>query len=176
MLNIRKTPYDTLLYEGLFGVVFIMCFAVFLYVYPCPTFMKKCNVDDKYFNFFVEFIGQFNKKSFYSYIPLYIISSAGINYLSRQATYYYTPTTDTISDSLGGFLFYIYIINFIATKDQDKFALSNYPIIGYILVVIGCLDYNEILIIYGCGMEVEQNKTMSFLLRKLIILNLAFNF
>ena len=70
----RKTPYDTLLYEGLFGVIFIMCFAVFLYVYPCPTFMKKCNVDDKYFNFLLNSldsltINPFLVISFYTLFP-----------------------------------------------------------------------------------------------------------
>ena len=106
----RQSPYDIFLYEGAFGVFFIMCFTFFLYLYPCPNFMKKCNNEEKtHFNWFIELSQQFKKINFYLYIPLYIFSSAGINYLSRQSTYYYSPTTHTISDSLGGFLFYIYI-------------------------------------------------------------------
>ena len=108
----RQTLYDIFLFEGIFGVFFIMCFAGLLYLYPCPNFMKDCNNEEKtHFNWFLEFSQQFQNKNFYFYIPLYIIASAGINYLSRQSTYYYSPTTHTISDSLGGF-FFIFILEF----------------------------------------------------------------
>ena len=114
----KISPYDLMFYEGLFGVFFLSISEGFLYYSTCPNFISECNHGDHY-NITFDFITLFQKKqySFLLYILLWLLCNAYINYFRRQAVFYYSPTTESISDALGGIVFFIYL-RFTAPMDS----------------------------------------------------------
>lgn len=160
----KISPYDLMFYEGLFGVFFLSISEGFLYYFTCPNFISECNHGDHY-NITFDFITLFQKKQYFLlYILLWLLCNAYINYFGRQAVFYYSPTTESISDALGGIVFFIYIkfiyVRFTPPRD-DSFIESLIPFIGYFFIILGSLMYNEIIILYVFGLEENTMKEVS---------------
>ena len=126
----KISPYDLMFYEGLFGVFFLSISEGFLYYSTCPNFISECNHGDHY-NITFDFITLFQKNQYFLlYILLWLLCNAYINYFGRQAVFYYSPTTESISDALGSIVFFIYIkfiyVRFTPPRD-DSFIESLIP-------------------------------------------------
>ena len=157
----KISPYDLMFYEGLFGVFFLSITEGFLYYSKCPNFISECNHGDHY-NITFDFITLFkeNQYFFLLYIFLWLLSNAYINYFGRQAVFYYSPTTESISDALGSIVFFIYV-KFIIAPSADSYIKSIIPFIGYFFIILGSLMYNEIIILYVFGLEENTMKEVS---------------
>ena len=155
----KISPYDLMFYEGLFGVFFLSISEGFLYYSTCPNFISECNHGDHY-NITFDFITLFkeNQYFFLLYIFLWLLCNAYINYFGRQAVFYYSPTTESISDALGGIVFFIYLR---FTAPMDSYIESIIPFIGYFFIILGSLMYNEIIILYVFGLEENTMKEVS---------------
>ena len=155
----KISPYDLMFYEGLFGVFFLSISEGFLYDFTCPNFISECNHYGHY-NITFDFITLFkeNQYFFLLYIFLWLLCNAYINYFGRQAVFYYSPTTESISDALGGIVFYIYVR---FTAPMDSYIESIIPFIGYFFIILGSLMYNEIIILYVFGLEENTMKEVS---------------
>ena len=156
----KISPYDLMFYEGLFGVFFLSISEGFLYYFTCPNFISECNHGDHY-NITFDFITLFQKnQNFLLYILLWLLCNAYINYFGRQAVFYYSPTTESISDALGSIVFFIYV-KFIIAPSDDPYIKSIIPFIGYFFIILGSLMYNEIIILYVFGLEENTMKEVS---------------
>ena len=155
----KISPYDLMFYEGLFGVFFLSISEGFLYYSTCPNFISECNHGGHY-NITFDFITLFQKNQYFLlYILLWLLCNAYINYFGRQAVFYYSPTTESISDALGGIVFFIYV-RFTAPS-ADSYIKSIIPFIGYFFIILGSLMYNEIIILYVFGLEENTMKEVS---------------
>ena len=155
----KISPYDLMFYEGLFGVIFLLISEGFLYYFTCPNFISECNHGTHY-NITFDFITLFQKNRYFLlYILFWLLSNAYINYFGRQAVFYYSPTTESISDALGGIVFYIYAR--FSIPDSDSYIESYIPFIGYFFIILGSLMYNEIIILYVFGLEENTMKEVS---------------
>ena len=84
------------------------------------------------------------------YMGLYIMSMCGYNICRVMTNKEYTPTHRTIADTITCFFMFISFVVQYSNRIKPFFL---YPqIIGYIIVLIGCLIYHEILLLYCCGM------------------------
>ena len=156
----KISPYDLMFYEGLFGVFFLSISEGFLYYFTCPNFISECN-HGKHYNITFDFITLFQKNQYFLlYILLWLLCNAYINYFGRQAVFYYSPTTESISDALGSIVFFIYV-KFIIAPSDDPYIKSIIPFIGYFFIILGSLMYNEIIILYVFGLEENTMKEVS---------------
>ena len=121
--------------------------------------MVSFHLNIKPFKATFDFITLFQKNQYFLlYILLWLLCNAYINYFGRQAVFYYSPTTESISDALGSIVFYIYAR---FTAPMDSFIESFIPFIGYFFIILGSLMYNEIIILYVFGLEENTMKEVS---------------
>lgn len=71
----------------------------------------------------------------------------------------FTPTHNDASESLGSLISWIYF-DFIENNKTVEFILSC-QIVGYSLMIIACLMYNEIIIVYMCNLGYYTKKEIA---------------
>ena len=154
-IKYRISPYELLLYEGLFGFVSLTLISFYVYL-TCP--FNFCGKSDKYF-FIEDLIELFKKHNdMFLFCILFILASLLVNFFARLTVYYFSPTTESVSNSLSSMLFWI-LSRFVQNDDSIKDYITSYiPFIGYCFLVIGSLLYNEIIIFYPCGLSVNTKK------------------
>ena len=67
-----------------------------------------------------------------------------------------TPTHRSIADSLNAFCTWLVWLTYYTDKDFWKNEwnwVKYFDIIGYILITLGCLMYNELIIVHVCGLD-----------------------
>ena len=67
-----------------------------------------------------------------------------------------TPTHRSIADSLNAFCTWIVFLSVYSDKEfweNEWNWLKFFDIIGYILITLGCLMYNELIIVHICGLD-----------------------
>ena len=75
-----------------------------------------------------------------------------------QTKKYYTPTHRSIADSLNAFCTWVYYS--IVPKVDTSWTLVNiFDIIGYFLIINGCLLYNELIILhcFDLDRDIKEN-------------------
>ena len=154
-IKYRISPYELLLYEGLFGFVSLTLISFFVYLtYP----FNLCGTSDKYF--FIEVLIELfkNHNDMILFCILFILASLLVNFFARLTVYYFSPTTESVSNSLSSMLYWM-LSRYLDNDDSIKDYISSYiPFIGYCFLVIGSLLYNEIIIFYPFGLSVNTKK------------------
>ena len=71
----------------------------------------------------------------------------------------YTPTHRTIADTITCFMMFIFfVVQIYVIKGNTIDSFFLYPqIVGYVIVLLSCLIYHEILLLYCCGMAYNTN-------------------
>ena len=73
------------------------------------------------------------------YLIILFLSSIGLNVFLMMTKKYFTPTHRNVSDTMNAFV--AWVINMFSNKET-----SMINIIGYVIIMLGCLIYNEIII------------------------------
>ena len=142
------SPYRLLFFEGAVQVITgSLIEMVLLLVNPVSCFERSI----------VEFFTLVYQTRVVLYILLFILGESGLNILMRLTNFYFSPTHRSVSDTLSSLLWWGYALNYIDStkKDATSVALN---VTGYVLMMFGCLLYNELIIIYvfGCEKNTKQ--------------------
>ena len=159
LYNIYKiSPYELMLYEGLLGFVSVLVVNTFFFFVRCPEYFCPNQQD---YNIFTDFMNILNETKVFLFFFLYMTTSLLVNLLARQTIYYFSPTTESVSDSLSSMLFWV-IFRFVRDNNKKNAYTSSYiPFIGYCILFFGSLLYNEIIIVYYCGLEENTKREVS---------------
>ena len=87
-IKYRISPYELLLYEGLFGFVSLTLISFYVYL-TCP--FNLCGTSDKYF--FIEVLIELfkNHNDMILFCILFILASLLVNFFARLTVYYFSP-------------------------------------------------------------------------------------
>lgn len=145
-------PLKLLFYEGIIGFSLSVVLIFILAFIPCPDVLKGNNICQEYIE---DIRGMFNKIDWLDgvFIMVWILCSIGYNLFSRYSNYYLTPTHRTISDTLSTFILWIYLKIKGNIDNEEKGMEFISTIIGYIILIFGCLFYNEIIILRFCNLD-----------------------
>lgn len=145
------SPYKILLFEGFVTLCYnIVLLAILSYI-KCPSSFDSITCK-KYFVDLPEFftIIAENKISIL-YIFLYIFSVSFLNIFRIMTNKIFTPTHRTVADALTSIYLWIFGI-FLFTLKKDL-SVTILQLTGYLIVLVGCLTYHEVIILYCCKME-----------------------
>jgi len=92
-------------------------------------------------------------KLVYLYIVIIIISGFLLQTFSFLAIYYFSPTLFMVTDNMSSCLLWI-----IKIRDDDSFSNKLYKGLGYFIVLISSLIYNEIIICNFCNFNKYTKK------------------
>lgn len=79
----------------------------------------------------------------------YFLSSIFISLFAILTKSYFTPTLMAVSDSFT-IICWTLLLAIIGKDSESKIEVG---IVGYVIVFIGCIIYNEIIILYFCDLE-----------------------
>lgn len=144
MLNRHFNPMLILLLEGVFGLVLSLLILLGIYIYCLSCkYHSVCSNLNPFDSFgIIETFG----------FIIRIIISALLNVCLFQTNYYFMPTLLVVSDVLSSFL--DWVVKTIISKHLITLAL-----VGYIIILLGALVYNEIIILHFCALD-YYTKTM----------------
>lgn len=143
------SPYILLLCQGIFGLFISLC-------YLCFLFLLSDNFRNDYFSYFENesFEGMkdiVNDASIPGCLLLLAFAGTFVNIFLMQTKKYLTPTHRSIADSLNAF--FTWVVTLVFYKDAN--VLKNewnwykyFDILGYILITLGSLMYNELIIVH----------------------------
>ena len=141
------SPYFCLLFIG--TVLTLLTFVFFsicsLTTYKDLSFIKNT------FDFSNLDIG----KWIYVYIVIIFISGAFLQTFSFLVIYYFSPTLFMVTDIMTPFLLWIIKIN-----DEETFSNKIFNGLGYFIVLIASLLYNEIIICNFCSLNKYTKKCL----------------
>ena len=137
------SPFGLLFFEGLFGIIFLFilfCISFYIpaYWYEADT-IGQCILE--IFSFF------FAENPFLLlYLFLFILASVGYNLFIVLTNYYFSPSHIIVSDTLSSII--TWILTVITNKSTNFTSHWYYvsKILGFILIFLGSLIYNEIII------------------------------
>lgn len=148
------TPYILLVCQGVFGIFVCLCYISFLSLFT--DYNRKI-----YFYYFQN--DSFSNISKIFHEPLIlgcllILAFAGtfVNVFLMLTKKFLTPTHRSIADSLNAFCTWIVFLSVYSDKEfweNEWNWLKFFDIIGYILITLGCLMYNELIIVHICGLD-----------------------
>jgi hypothetical protein len=92
-------------------------------------------------------------KWIYVYIVIIFISGAFLQTFSFLVIYYFSPTLFMVTDIMTPFLLWIIKIN-----DEETFSNKIFNGLGYFIVLIASLLYNEIIICNFCSLNKYTKK------------------
>lgn len=146
MQNQYFNPLRLLLVKGLIGTSIALIMIMITTITDCSS--DFCE------DLFEMMTLIFKSLSLAFYFVFYFVCSSLYNLFCVLIKDYYTPTFIAVSDCASLIIWTIYFE--ISTNNQ----IHSYAfiIIGFILILIGCVVYNEIVIIYLFGFEVNTKK------------------
>ena len=148
------TPYVLLLCQGVFGLFVCLCYISFLSLFNDTN-------RSKYFPYFendsfVKIADIFNNPNILGCLLLLAVTGCFVNIVLMLTKKFLTPTHRSIADSLNAFCTWLVWLTYYTDKDFWKNEwnwVKYFDIIGYILITLGCLMYNELIIVHVCGLD-----------------------
>ena len=144
------SPFRLLLYEGIIGmgislVAFILSFCI-----PFQVLFKTQNTEIS--NNLLSSLGEVftsinNNKIHIAFYALFLFSSCGYNLFIVLTNYYFYPSHINVSDTLSLLAFWL-----LLEEEKDIGWYHILKVVGFILIFIGGLIYNEIIIVYFFGL------------------------
>lgn len=155
MENQFISPFEILLFEGSFGLVIsIVLIAIFNNI-TCPRYFDFC-IEGKPIEEILETLKIIGSNGgIIGLLVLFFFTSAGYNIFRLSINKIYTPTHKAIADILSAFIWECvwYILD---TNKTEWYIILN--VIGYLIMIIGTLLYNEIIILYLWGFQSNTKK------------------
>ena len=151
--------------EGMWGVICYIFLLVIFYFIECnswPDFLKEgvCINDDaenlnnyRFENaiFAVKQIWESGKLK--AYLSLYVLSIAFFNFSGLTISKNVSSTARTIVDTLRTIVIWLFFLTFPYIPEETKETFSWLQLLGFLILILGSLIYNEILVIPFCGCE-----------------------
>ena len=134
------SPYLCLLFVGIVSTLITF---IYFFIYSLITYNNLSFITEG-FDFSNLEIG----KWIYLYILIIIISGSILQTFSFLVIYYFSPTLYMVTDIMTPFL--LWIINIISDDEETVFN-KTVNSIGYFIVLIASLIFNEIIICNFCG-------------------------
>ena len=126
--------------------------------YTCFTTNNKILFFEVEIQNFNELLEAFQKiGSCIAMLILHFIINAIIEMSMMMTNFYLNPNFSYVSEIVS--IFFIWILELIYLKPHDFLeSYSIEKIIGYFILLFGALIYNEIIILYFCGLETNTKK------------------
>ena len=155
MQNRGVSSYQLLFIKGIFGAIITFAF-----------FFGLCNIDSLGLTIFKPEVSFF-KLEYIGYPILIIIFMFLFNLFYVQTNYYFTPCHTAVCDTISSISAWLgLLMNTSTSKDfkykEEYFFLFNvFHVIGYILITVSVIMYNEFVIFSFCGMDVNTKEMIS---------------
>lgn len=128
-----------LFYQGLFGIVFCIISYGLTYPIDCKNQYLFCS-EGKFEN--LPKLKDEMTWTITGYLILLFSSSIGLNIFLMLTKSYFTPTHRNVSDTMNSFFAWVINIIFYVSFEKNDWLY----LFGYIIIMIGCLIFNEIII------------------------------
>ena len=153
MQNRGVSSYQLLFIKGIFGAIITFAF-----------FFGLCSIDSLGLTIFKPKVS-FLTLEYIGYSILSIILMFLFNLFYVQTNYYFTPCHTAVCDTISSITAWISLLMNTSNDFKYKkeyFVLFNvFHVIGYILITISVIIYNEFVIFSFCGMDVNTKEMIS---------------
>lgn len=152
------SPYLVIFFYGFIGSILCLILFIPLYYIPCTQGEWFCN--DSKIEDFPSTMSQLsnNLKTWVNiiiFITVFIVGAL-YNIVMILTNSLFNPAQVRASETLSSLI--IWISDEISASEHQYLFL---PIIGYLLMIIGAIIYNEIVILYCCSFEVYTKKEIT---------------
>ena len=148
--------------EGMWGVICYIFLLVIFYFIKCnswPDFLKKgvCIDDNEQGENYRFENAIFAVKQIWAngylkaYLSLYVLSIAFFNFSGLTISKNVSSTARTIVDTLRTIVIWLIFLTFPNLPEETKETFSWLQLVGFLVLILGSLIYNEILVIPFCG-------------------------
>lgn len=142
------SPFLLLVYQGIAGMAITLVFYVVALYVPCRSDWKFCNPGPIFENFVTDWYIFAGNQEIILYLFLFLFSSIGLNSTLMLTKQKLTPSHRSVSDTMNAF--FAGIVSIIYKWGG---TYSYVDIAGFIIIMCGCLIYNEIIILHFCGLD-----------------------
>ena len=146
MDKLYLSAFLILFYQGLVGLIISFILIGIASFIPCYKEWDFC--EGNYVETFSNFADIYSEEfSQFLYVGLLLISSMFLNILLMLTKKYFTATHRSVADTLNAFCSWVLLL--CSSKNPIGWTIKNIlDIIGYIVMLLGCLIYNEIIILH----------------------------
>ena len=148
----RLSPYKLLFFEGVFGVLICIVSSIISYFIPCGEYEFCKFNNNKLYDFIADMYYFWNDGNFRLFIFLFFITSGFFYFFYMLTLYYFSPNQQAVSEPMSSLFMFFY---FAIAINFEKTWQKGLCLVGYISIIISALIYNELLIIYICGLETD---------------------
>ena len=151
------SPFYLLLYQGIIGSIFTIICIFISYAIPCKENWTFC--EGNKFEDFTEVINKLGQHlDVIPFLFLLLFSSTFVNVFLMLIKKYLTPTHRSVADSFNAFFTWAYTFTYDQGWSNKWDSMNFLDIFGYLLIIIGCLIYNEIIILHVLGLDRDTKK------------------
>ena len=149
MQNRGVSSYQLLFIKGIFGAIITFAF-----------FFGLCSIDSLGLTIFrPEF--PFLTLEDIGYPILSIILMFLFNLFYVQTNYYFTPCHTAVCDTISSITAWLSLSKDFKYKEEYFVLFNVFHVIGYILITVSVIMYNEFVIFSFCGMDVNTKEMIS---------------
>ena len=153
MQNRGVSSYQLLFIKGIFGAIITFAF-----------FFGLCSIDSLGLTIFKPKVS-FLTLEYIGYSILSIILMFLFNLFYVQTNYYFTPCHTAVCDTISSISAWVGLLmetpKDFKYKEEYFFLFNVFHVIGYILITISVIIYNEFVIFSFCGMDVNTKEMIS---------------
>ena len=167
-----KSPYELLLYDGIFCILNLLIFGLVQYIIVVNIideyYNNKINVKEenkKYFiNNYIEIFTILKGQNLMFYVGFLVslISSFSYFIFNILTLFYFSPYLNVLTDFLTPL--YYNILNYIFLEKERSETLIRYLIdlVGYIIIIFAALILNEIIILNFFGLNENTYSNIAY--------------
>ena len=146
--------------EGMWGVLCYILLLFIFYFIRCeswPSVLKTgvCFEDDKgkirFENAIFAIRQIYDNRNLKIYLSLYVLSIAFFNFSGLTISKYVSSTARTIVDTLRTIVIWVFFLTMPFVPQKTKETFSWLQLLGFLILILGGLIYNEILVLPFCG-------------------------
>ena len=149
MQNRGVSSYQLLFIKGIFGAIITFAF-----------FFGLCNIDSLGLTIFIPEVSFFTLE-YIGYPILIIIFMFLFNLFYVQTNYYFTPCHTAVCDTISSITAWLSLSKDFKYKEEYFVLFNVFHVIGYILITVSVIMYNEFVIFSFCGMDVNTKEMIS---------------
>lgn len=158
------SPYILLFYQGIIGLIFcILTVGVFSIIHAINAQFLGKYLEYFMLDTFSQLVDVFKLDAVNGCLLLLTITGVFVNIIFMLIKQFFSPTHRSIADSLNAFSTWAYLFCFTISENMDtKWELKKLlDILGYIVIIIGSLMYNELLIIHRANLDCDLIEKIS---------------
>ena len=149
MQNRGVSSYQLLFIKGIFGAIITFAF-----------FFGLCSIDSLGLTIFIQKVS-FLTLEYIGYPILIIIFMFLFNLFYVQTNYYFTPCHTAVCDTISSITAWLSLSKDFKYKEEYFVLFNVFHVIGYILITVSVIIYNEFVIFSFCGMDVNTKEMIS---------------